>query len=148
MIKILCLLVAALLAGMGSGVPAFAADNLKLVLQMNKGMLAGIVRDGTRLGRGSLVNYNTHTGFRFWDGQATPGHQGGCYILTGQQNPSHKLCVRLVPRQLAAAELVGIQGVVVHTSEDRVFFDIQAAGDQRVKADVYSMTINGMTLLP
>jgi len=144
--KRLYLIAAALLTVMASSAPAVAAGSPQLVLQMNHGLQAGSVRDGTKLGRGTLVSYDIHTGFQLRSDQAASGQQGGRYVLTGQQNPAHQLRVRLVPQQQVVTEMADMQVITVHTGEDRMVFDILADGDQRVKADTYSLNIAGQVV--
>ena len=114
---------------------------------MNQGLQAGAVKDGTKLGRGTLVSYGSHTGFQLWSEQAVSTPQPGRYVLTGNQNPSHQVRVRLVPQQLTVSETADTPKITVNTSEDKVVFDILVDGDQSVRADIYLMTINS-TLLP
>ncbi|WP_208952263.1 AfaD family invasin [Rahnella sp. ChDrAdgB13] len=146
--KTMYLIAATLLAGMVSTAQTRAANSPQLVLQMNQGLQAGAVRDGTKLGRGTLVSYDTHTGFQLWSEPAVSTPQPDRYVLTGNQNPSHTLRVRLVPQQLAVTQLPDTQGITVHTSEDRMVFDILADGVQTVAADRYTVNINGALLLP
>lgn len=145
--KTMYLAAAALLAGLVNNVPAVAANSPQLVLQMNQGLQAGAVKDGTKLGRGTLVSYGSHTGFQLWGEQAASTPQPGRYVLTGNQNPSHQVRVRLVPQQLTVSETADTPKITVNTSEDKVVFDILVDGDQSVRADIYLMTINS-TLLP
>ncbi|NIF32462.1 hypothetical protein F3J29_09955 [Enterobacter sp. Cy-643] len=143
--KTMYLTAVALLA---STTQARAANSPQLVLQMNQGLQAGAIKDGTKLGRGTLVSYDTHTGFQLRSESAVSTPRPGHYVLTGNQNPLHTLRVRLVPKQLAVTRLPDTPGITVHTSEDRMVFDILADGYQLVKADIYSITINGVVLLP
>lgn len=140
------LIVATLMTGIASSAPAIAAGSPQLVLQMNQMMQAGAVRDGDKLGKGTLVSYDSHSGFQLWSEQAVSTLQPGRYVLTGNQNPSHKLRVRLVPQQLTETETPNMQRITVHTNEDRMVFDILVDGDQKVKADTYRLNIAGQVV--
>lgn len=143
--KTMYLTVAALLAGLVNNVPAVAAGSPQLVMQMNQGLQAGAVKDGTKLGRGTLVSYAPHTGFQLRSEQAVSTRQQGRYVLTGNQNSSYRLRVRLVPQQLTVTETQGTPGITINTAEDRVVFDILADGNQTVHADSYRLSVTGLT---
>ncbi|MDC7861820.1 AfaD family invasin [Pantoea ananatis] len=143
--KTIYLIVAALLTGMASNAPAVGACCPQLVLQMNQGMQSGLVRDGTKLGRGSLASYDTHTGFELASEQAVSTLQPGHYVIAGNQNPSHQLRVHLVPQQLTVTPVPDSTQIRLNTAEGRVVFDVLADGDQTVPADSYRLNVTALT---
>lgn len=127
---------------------AMADDAPRLMLQMKHGLLAGTVKDGTRLGKGTLVSHETHAGFRLWADAQTVSPKAGHYVLSGKQNGAHQLHIRLVPQNLAAADKPGSAETVLNTADDRIAFEVLADGDQTVAADSYALNVSGALLRP
>lgn len=146
--KTMYLIAVSLLAGMVSNSPAVAAGSPQLVLQMDQGLQAGAVRDGTRLGRGTLISYDSHTGFQLRSEQALSSSEPGRYVLTGNQHPSHKLRVRLVPQKLTVTPAPDTTEIRLNTADTRVVFDILTDGDQNIAADSYRLNITSRSFTP
>ena len=128
--------------------PLVSAEDIQLSLQMRQGHLAGSVRDGTLLGSGTLVSYDAHSGFRLWSEQLTDDRRNGRYILIGQQNPAHRIHIRLSPRKYPGITPPDMPGIIVNTRENRLVFDILVDGSQKVIADRYTLDITGAILQP
>lgn len=129
-------------------IPTIAASSPQLELQINQGLQAGFIRDGTKLGKGTMISYDNHVGFELSGGSATRTLQPGRYVLIGKHNPFHQVRVCLSLSQVPVTEQSDSQGIRIHTSDDRVIFDILSDGDQLVKADSYTIIINATTLFP
>lgn len=129
--------------------PARCAEAPQLVLKMNAGSQAGKLRDGTRLGRGTLTSHDVHSGFQIWSEQSDDGSVPAGYVLRGSQNTGNRLRVRLEPAApLRATQTAEHPGIALNTGDERVTFDVLADGDQSVKADSYALEIKGALLLP
>ncbi|MFP1832554.1 AfaD family invasin [Lonsdalea quercina] len=141
-----CLLVGIL--GVMTTYPVQADETPRLGLRMKHGLQAHVVKDGMRLGQGTLVSHEAHAGFRLWSEVQTSSFPTGHFVLSGKQNDAHKLRIRLVPRGLTAEGSPGSSEMVLNTKDDRVVFDVIADGEQRVEADHYRLDISGTALPP
>jgi hypothetical protein len=139
-------LMIALIVMLNSG-QALADDALRLNLQMKQGLQAGTVKDGTSIGRGTLVNHDTHTGFRLWAVPLVSLTRPGYYVLTGKQSGIHKLRIRLVPRGLSVNDKPGSAEMILNTGCFQIAFDVLADGDQKVDADSYVLSLSAAPVL-
>ncbi|OSN03522.1 AfaD family invasin [Lonsdalea iberica] len=128
--------------------PVQADETPRLALRMKHDLQAHVVKDGMRLGQGTLVSHEAHAGFRLWSEVQSSSFLTGHYVLSGKQDGEHKLRIRLVPRDLIAEGNPASSEMVLNTRDDRVTFDILADGEQRVEADRYRLDISGTVLLP
>lgn len=126
---------------------ALAGDAFRLSLQIKQGLQAGTVKDGTSIGRGTLVNHDTHTGFRLWAMPLAPLARPGYYVLTGKQSGIHILRIRLVPRGLPVTDKPGNAEMLLNTGNDQIAFDVVVDGDQRVDADSYVLSLSAAPVL-
>lgn len=121
-----------------------AADSPRLALLMRHGLQAGVLNDGTALGKGILISQDAHVGFLLRSDPSVASLQYGHYILVGKQNRAHLLRVRLAPQRCGEA---GGSGMVLLSSGDRAVFDVLADGNQSVEADSYALNVRAQLLL-
>ncbi|HGL5969606.1 TPA: AfaD family invasin, partial [Klebsiella aerogenes] len=125
------------------------ASAARLVLQMDHGLQAGFLRDGTQLGRGAIVS-DEGTGMfqlRSHSLQSDADRGTSHYILTGQQNAAHQLKVTLIPVGDTRVQHSEVYGLVLSGNQNQAHFSVVADGDQQVAADRYTLRLGGRTLL-
>jgi len=123
-----------ILAGYWVVFSSIAAMPEVYIQRMNLQM-AGLVSDGSLVAQGVIVSRESHSGFRLWSDEGTPGH----YIIRGAQSDRHILRVRLNNEEWKNE---GGTQMTQYTRELKVNFDLVADGDQQVMADNYSLLLN------
>lgn len=122
-------------AVLSSGVRAGETD---LRLQVNHGLIAGVIPDGTVLARGEVTSAVQHAGFLINAGERTGR---GPFILEGHQDKGRHLKVRVSGEGWIAAGGNG-ETYVLHSTEPHGVFSIVADGEQYVAADTWSLALS------
>lgn len=103
------------------------------------------LRDGARVAEGKVLVREAHTGVRVWLEAVKSGDAPARYVLTGRHRPGHQLRVRLQVGDAEPDHRVG-QGLILHTPEPQVRYEVVADGDQKVAADEYGLTVHAAAL--
>lgn len=123
---------------------AFPALAAQLDIQVNAHRMAGYIEDGTILARGHIIDNQPHSGFGVWmDAPSPQGNQH--YILSGRNNSTHQLHVRLEGEKWQLNDMNG-KGIVLHSTDVSARFRIVADGNQHVASDSWRLTVQGATL--
>lgn len=128
---------------------AHSSEAPQVLLKVNTGLLAGNLKDGSRIGQGTFISQNIHKGFQLWSQQSVGEVSQARYLLTGKQNPTNIIRVRLETNQGdAGVELPGVKGLFFPVQEEKLTFDIVADGNQLIKADRYAFNIDVANVQP
>lgn len=121
-----------------------AAPPQLTVLEMGQPR-AGALKDGVQLGQGVVVSQEGHSGFQVWSDVQATGADTTRYILTGSQNGTNTLRVRLENNNWSAAPAGG-KGIVTTVTDTTATFRVVADGNQQVVADQYPLVLSAAVL--
>lgn len=103
------------------------------------------LRDGALVAEGRVSVREAHTGVQVWLEAVKSGEAPARYVLSGSNRPAHQLRVRLQVRDAEPDHRDG-QGLILHTPEPQVRYEVVADGDQKVAADEYGLTVHSAAL--
>lgn len=117
-------------------VPCSVAS-LHFHLQMMRGLISGVQKDGAKIGSGTLYNTSGHTGFYVWSDDKIHNLNAGTYIVYGEVNKGNKIRVRLEDNDWIPDN--NGNGIILFSSSNRVSFNIVIDGEQYVNTDNYTL---------
>ncbi|WP_320734350.1 AfaD family invasin [Enterobacter kobei] len=126
-------------------VPALA-DMPVLEFRAEAPRTAGLMPDGTVLGRGRLTYTGPHTGFRLWMEGERQGSSPERYVLTAPPGAPAPVRVRLEADRGRPDGETG-RGVLSMTTESSISFRVVADGNQHAAAGMWSARISAMAVL-
>ncbi|WP_273908572.1 AfaD family invasin [Enterobacter bugandensis] len=108
---------------------------LEIILSVRP-VLNSYLVDGTIVGTGKVIYHGEHTGFQVWLDGERHNNIPTRYLITGKNNGSNKLFVRLEQTGWEPNEKAN-GGLITYSREEQADFSIVADGGQQISADEY-----------